>query len=292
MKNKKFYMHKIANLLVINKIITIHYQELNENYIFEGESHNFWEIIYTDKNEIICTIEDQKTSLKQGEILFISPMRFHTVYGNGKDNANICVITFECKSEVMSYFHNKHFTLNENSKALLATIITEAKNVFDLPEFDPNLNKLVVKNNKNLGGEQVIKNSLELLLINLIREETIKPTSNLIFISKLDDDNIVDVIIKHLNKKIYSTVTLDELCNLTNYGKTYLCMTFKQNTKTTIISYYISLKIKEAKKLIKKNEPFTVISEKLCFDSLPHFTATFKKYTNMTPRQYKNSILS
>ena len=32
-KTKRFYMHRIANLLNIQKIVTIHYQELPEGYV-------------------------------------------------------------------------------------------------------------------------------------------------------------------------------------------------------------------------------------------------------------------
>ena len=49
---KKFYMHKISSLINIRKIVTIHYQELLPHYVYPEESHDFWEIIYADKDDI------------------------------------------------------------------------------------------------------------------------------------------------------------------------------------------------------------------------------------------------
>ena len=49
---KKFYMHKISNLLNVQKIITIHYQSLEKNYVFPEEKHDFWEINYVDKENV------------------------------------------------------------------------------------------------------------------------------------------------------------------------------------------------------------------------------------------------
>ena len=129
MKNKKFYMHKIANLLIIQKIVTIHYQELGKDYVFEGETHNFWEIIYCDKNEVFVIVNGEEKLLRQGEIIFLSPNEPHAVYGNGRDESNIFVITFVCKSEIMSYFIGKQIPLPEYLKELLATIISEAKKI-------------------------------------------------------------------------------------------------------------------------------------------------------------------
>lgn len=290
MNSQKFYKHKIANLLLIQKIVTIHYQQLNKNYRFKGEAHDFWEINYCDKNEVIITCGPKTIPLKQGEILFISPDTYHTVRGNGRDPANMFVITFECKSEIMSYFIGRHIVLPDDLKDLLATLVTEAQNVFDLPDFNPELNRLVVKTDSILGGEQIIKNSLEMLLIYLIRKETVKPVSSIAFIEKSDSKDTVDAIIKYLKNNLYEKVALDDLCELTNYGKTYLCNTFKARMNTTIFSYYQKLKIEEAKKRIRDNEPFKEIADRLSFDSLSHFTSVFKKTTQMTPKQYKFSI--
>ena len=38
-KTKRFYMHRIANLLNIQKIVTIHYQELPEGYVSKAVSY-------------------------------------------------------------------------------------------------------------------------------------------------------------------------------------------------------------------------------------------------------------
>ena len=51
---KKYFKHKINNLLVINGIITVHYFEFSKDFKHEGESHDFWEIVYADKEDIIC----------------------------------------------------------------------------------------------------------------------------------------------------------------------------------------------------------------------------------------------
>ena len=70
---KKFYTHKISNLLNVQDIVTIHYQTLEKNYLFPVETHDFWEINYADKEDVFIGLDDEKIQLKQGEILFINP---------------------------------------------------------------------------------------------------------------------------------------------------------------------------------------------------------------------------
>ena len=285
-------MYKISSLLTISKIVTIHYQKLLKNYIFPKEKHNFWEIIYCDKNEVFVTVDNDKKLLKKGEVVFIAPNETHSVECDNVSDANIFIVSFDCKSKTMNYFKGKRFTVPEDLRFLLASIMSEAKHTFVIPDFNPNLDKLVLRSDPNVGGAQVIKNNLEELLIKLIRFETSKPTSQEVFISKIEDsDALEDEIIKILENNIYSNVTLDAISSALHYGKTTICKTFKKKTGKTIIGYYLEIKIEESKKLIRENKSFSEISNALGFDSLPHFTKTFKRITTMTPREYKNSIL-
>lgn len=292
MEEKTFYMYKISNLLNISKIVTIHYQKLLKNYSFPEEKHNFWEIIYCDKNDIFVTLNGIKKLIRKSEIIFIAPNERHSVECDKVSDANIFIVSFECKSKTINYFKGKHFSVPEDLRFLLASIMSEAKNTFIIPDFNPNLDKLVLKENPNVGGAQIIKNNLEELFIKLIRVETAKPTSQEVFISKIEDsDALEDEIIKILEKNVYGNVTLDEISSQLHYGKTTVCKTFKKKTGKTIIGYYLEIKIDESKKLIRENKSFSEIANALCFDSLPHFTKTFKRITTMTPREYKNSIL-
>lgn len=292
MIEKTFYMYKISSLLTISKIVTIHYQKLLKNYVFPKEKHNFWELIYCDKNEVFVTVEDDKELLKKGEVVFIAPNETHSVECDNLSDANIFIISFDCKSKTMNYFKGKRFIVPEDLRFLLASIMSEAKHTFVIPDFNPNLDKLVLRSDPNVGGAQVIKNNLEELLIKLIRFETAKPTSQEVFISKIEDsDALEDEIIKILENNVYSNVTLDAISSALHYGKTTICKTFKKKTGKTIIGYYLEIKIEESKKLIRENKSFSEISSALGFDSLPHFTKTFKRITTMTPREYKNSIL-
>ncbi len=292
MDDKIFYMYKVSTLLSISKIVTIHYQKLAKNYVFPEEKHNFWEMIYCDKNNIFVNCDTGKTLLKKGEVIFLSPNEVHSVECDKKIDANIFIVSFVCKSKTMGYFKNKHFVVPDKLRFLLASIMGEAKDTFKIPEFNPNLQKLELKPDPNIGGAQIITNNLEELLIKLIREETSKPTSSEIFISKIENSNAIeDEIIRVLEQNIYGKVCLDQISEELHYGKTTLCKTFRQRTGKSIINYYLELKIDESKKLIRENNSFSEIANLLRFDSLPHFTKTFKRITTMTPREYKNSIL-
>ena len=289
-EKKKFYMHKISNLLNIQKIVTIHYQALERNYVFPEETHDFWEINYADKEDITVGLGKEKIKLKQGEIVFIKPNQPHYVE-SGDKKPNLFIISFTCRSPSMQFFCDKKYELPEKFRYLLQNIMSEATETFNLPEFDPNLTELKLKDNPNLGGEQIIKNSLETLLIYLLRHAQQKDFSQEFFVSKIaDSTELQDEIVRILKQRVYDKFRLEDLRDELHYGTTQLCTFFRKKTGRTIYQTYLKLKIDEAKKLIRKNLSFAEIADKLCFDSVSTFTFVFKKHVSMTPSEYRNSI--
>ena len=121
MKNNftRISFDKIFN---IDKIITIFYMELSKSFCHDGEQHDFWEMVYIDKGEMICTADEKRYVLKSGEMTFHKPNEFHNLTGNDNVASNVSIVTFECKSRAMKYFEGKIFRLTSEEKALLSTI--------------------------------------------------------------------------------------------------------------------------------------------------------------------------
>ena len=66
-----------------------------------------------------------------------------------------------------------------------------------------------------------------------------------------------------------------------------------ENTLLNEPEYILKKKIGEAKRLIREDKlNFTQISDVLCFDNPHYFSTVFKRVTNMTPSEYKNSVKS
>ena len=286
---KKYFKHKLKDLIVINKIVTIHYFEFDKDFSYDFEKHNFWEIVYTDKNNLICSTENGQTLLKQGDMIFYKPDLIHAHKADGKQSPKVFIISFDCHSEAMHFFEDKTISLTPEQVKYLYLILNQAKLTFDIPYSDPNLKKMQVLPSPSLGGEQIIKNLLELLLIDIMKTQTETIHGNNTFMSEFELGNkLVKEIKTILNDNIYSNISIDDICRKTHYSKSYIFKQFKKQTDKTIIEYYINLKINEAKKLLKENiYSINEIADKLCFDTPNYFSKTFKKIVGTTPTMYK-----
>lgn len=284
-----YVKHRISNVISINKIVTIHYYELDKDFVFEGESHNFWEMVYVDAGSVEIDRNNETNYLKQGEIIFHKPKEFHTLRADKKTASNVFVISFVCSSEYMNFFKNKILRVPQELKKHISAILQEYEETFILMAQEDI--KLEIKENPPVGSQQMIRTHLEQFLISLIRNE--EDTRDLrIFPSKETMENhIVLQMIKTIETSVYKRISASEICESISYSKPYLYKLFKKATGHTLLDYIVMNKIKEAKKLIREgNYNFTQISDMLNFDNPHYFTRVFKRVTGITPREYKNSV--
>lgn len=283
----------LTEQIKINHIISVHYFEYSKDYSFDGESHDFWELMYVDKGEVMAKADEKVYKLSQGKMIFHKPNEFHNIWANGKVAPNLIVISFECKSKAMEYFKNRIIYISDYEKNLLADIISEARNAFISPLNDPYLYELKINKERNFGSLQLIKLYLEQMLIRIMRRgSTVKARDSITTtIKQSSDDKLLSNTIQYLKDNIYGKISFNDICSEFLQSKTSLKVLFKKRTGFGVMGYYNHLKIEEAKKLIREQSfNFTQISEMLGFSSVHYFSRKFKNMTGMAPSEYALSV--
>lgn len=279
----------------IEKLITIFYMELPKNFCYDGELHDFWEMVYIDKGEMICTADKNKFTLKSGEMTFHKPNEFHNLSGDNSVAPNVSILTFECKSRAMKRLEGKIFRLNAEEKSLLSAIFSEGLSCFRLVDpTNPLLQKMELLDGSPFGSTQMVKNLLEIFLIRLCRNADALPKTmrQSYSIDGMDVPYDVKEILDFLHGNIYGRVTVADVAQALGKGESTVKQLFSVYRKSGIMRYYNSLKIREAKKLIREGHyNMTQIADLLHFDSPQYFSKCFKAGTKMTPSEYKSSIL-
>lgn len=288
--SKQYYKYKIEDLFVIRKIVTIHYFEFDKDFTYPSESHDFWELVYADKESVICTADGEELVLEEGELLFHKPNEVHALRANRRTAPNVFIISFECKSDAMRFFEERRkMRLDKKLLRWIYAIIEESKNTFDLPFSDPAMKKLTLSKNPPAGGQQLIRNYLELLLIQLMRSESDREDTQIIFLPREEfGAHIANQAIDYMKQNLRNRLSVTEICTALNYNKSYLYKEFKNATGDSLLAYFTKLKIQQAKRWLRESAmTVSQISEQLAFDNPNYFTKTFKKMTGYTPLQYK-----
>lgn len=289
---KKFFKHKIKSLLLVNKIVVIHYIEPESTFFHPEEKHDFWEMVCSVKGQVSCMADGKEIILQDGEIFFHKPNQSHSLSTDGGKQTGIFVLSFECLSEAMRFFSDKKVKLSKRQMNFIREIIEIAKRTYDITFYNLDTDIMHLLAQPTLGGEQLIQNHVETLLIDIMRSLTEKEDGNEVFLKETEINNkLAEEIIKILKENLYNRLSIDDICKLINYSKSYLFRQFKSATEKSVMEYYTDLKIKKAKELLKSSDlSIREISEQLCFDTPNYFTKTFKKLNGITPSQYKKRI--
>ena len=270
----------------VTKIVTIHYYEVGKDFAFDGERHDFWEMVYVDKGSVCINRDGESIVLNQGEVIFHRPNEFHTIR-SFQSAPNFFVISFVSASLAMQYFERLCTTLNKFHSSLLASILKEAEKTYHIPKNDPGLRKLRRKKDAPLGSEQLIKSYLEQLLIYLLRQEERKEKSP-ILPPVAEEKPLVSAIKDYLYARREEMVRIEEICRAFGYSKGFLSRLFREHTGQSLSEYAMEKKMERAKELLRDEQyNITQISTKLSFENPQYFARAFKRECGMTPTEWK-----
>ncbi len=239
--------------------------------------HNYYEIIYVIKGELINLIGNNSITLKENECIIQFPGTKHSI------------ISFDdTKSIAINITINKDFFTHSYYKALF-----ESTNFFVKLD-EPSKREYIVSKELNLVTKKIIgilldiffndeeysqlsfENVLVLLLMEMLKNNLIKEDE---FTSKLNN---------YINKNI-TTITLCSAADYFGYHSKYFSSLVKKKTGKSFIDILIEKRInKGAYYLMYTNYSNTKICELIGYDNYLSFYANFKKHYGVSPSEYRS----
>lgn len=277
---REYLLKSVIDIQSISSIYIFHF---DKNYFTEFETHPQLELIYVDEG-IEEVFEDDKTyQLTKGQAFLHKPLASHKDRCVS-DKSTAYIISFRTSSPSIKDLFDKVLDLSKSE-------INQLKQIFEtyIKNVDSNIDqwfsdRKIIINTNSFGISQIIKNIFELFFISLLNPKENESLENHIY-----NDAVVDKVITELNTSKYEKFSLDKISKNISYSKSYLCRHFKKITGITIINYFYTLKIEEAKKLLLNSKhSIEETSDLLNFDSVQYFSKVFKKYSGLSPSNWRN----
>ncbi len=286
-----FDLQKFNLQLNVTRLANIHYFEFTNEYHTTRDSHDFYELIFIDKGSLNIDAENFKGTLGQHQLIIHRPNEVHSLSTEDAIAPSVVIIGFECLSDILFPFSSEPITLCDEHIKRLSSVLTEGFSLYKPPYDIPNTMFMEKRKIFPFGADQMIRNEFEAFLITIVRDylqekKLVEPQRN-------TSVGNIQAIHQYLTENYSSNITLDNLCFIFGTNKTTLCKLFRQEYGETILNYVNSLKIKEAKSLLRKGRlSVTEISEQLSYNSVHYFCRQFKKATGQSPTEYTHSIRS
>ena len=264
---------EVSDILRIKKIYTAFTKRYDSSYYFEGEYHNFWEIVIVTDGEIGVTAGSDVLLLKKGQAILHEPMEFHRLWSEG----NTCpeIIIFSFSADNLPTYSSKIFEIFD--VGLPKTILQEITSAFEM-------NVITAKSIKDPEGAeyQLAVKKLEMFIIDTISQKFDK--SNILQSRTARNyAAIVTVMENNIDKKL-AIADIAKMCNMSEIN---LKKTFSRYAGMGVMQYFNDMKIRTAISMIKNDMTMQEIAAALGFSNQNYFSTVFKRITGNPPSDYR-----
>lgn len=272
-KNIRSYISNNFIKFNIDRVYSFLNREENKDFVFKGEKHNFWELMYVDKGHVTSYIDGKKYKLRQGDIIFYRPNEYHAI-----------------TAETYISYINISFNMETYSDNLLKQV------VYRIDTFIRNLFENMVNELNNLDeySVDVVTSYIKLIILRLEKKDFSVDNGTLSTIQSTKNKNdLLEQAKQVIDQNIHSSLlSVEYLAQQLNISPSYLYRIFKEKLNQNIQDYISFKKLEEAKKLISEGKyTLSQISEMLNYCSQTYFSTKFKRQYGISPREYAKSIL-
>lgn len=279
--SKELYFNE-EDKIYINK--SVYFPSLQEH------SHEFLEIVYICSGSGIHTINSREYKVTKGDLFFINYKVAHTFLPVSEDFRWInCLFLPEILDE--SLIHS------ENARDLLQQLLFKpffdqyADFLFDINlmnrqrEFNYIFEDMLKEYEKKGNGYRLIlKSYLMVLLSKIFRLASEKDSSQ----QGGKEREVINKVLDYLQRNYAKAMRLEDVARQTLLSPTYFAAVFKNATGQSLFEYIHKIRVEEACKLITETEgSITEIMLEVGYSDSKFFYQIFKRYTNMTPGEYR-----
>ncbi len=237
----------------------------------ERRNYSSFLLLYTYSGNGTLSYQDHSYSLESGDGFFINCMDYHMykVEGNHWDTGVLHI-----KGPLLHDFHNLYMQsggplFHEEVNGQYQKYLERLLYLYQVPQL-----------HRDWQVSTCIDNLLNHVL-NLCANNTAAHT-------QLPDN--IRYLVKYMEHNYNQPLSLSYLAEFSNMSKYYLSREFKKYTGFSPNDYLISLRINQAKVLLKSSDlPAAKIAHEVGIHDLNNFTNLFKKKVGKTPIQYRKS---
>ena len=101
-------------------------------------------------------------------------------------------------------------------------------------------------------------------------------------------NDAVRFIMEYIHAHATENLTMNDICTAVHFSKYYLCHIYKEQTGVTVMQYLAERRVHHAKQMLSDSRfSISEIAFRSGFNGFSQFSRLFKRYTGLSPRQYR-----
>ncbi len=246
--------------------------------------HKEYEVLYVARGQTKCVTPTCEYVFNEGDIIFVNSYTPHSMY-RLSDGAYQKVLQFDMSvsSENTFKYVNRYLTVqnapvvhfkrsDDVANELASCFIRITEEYFTRGEF---------------WYEYV--NAYLCLMIAILKRCGVVSDNNF---KDTEAFSRIRPVIEYINENYYNRITTSQLCEIVNLNESYFCRVFKNTIGISAMNYINFVRVCWAEYYLQKGEKVSDVAYKTGFSTLSHFNFTFKKYMQITPREFRKAAKS
>lgn len=269
-KGKRDFLVKPG--LQITTLYTFFYQEKEPGFLFSGEAHNAYELVYVDQGSLHSAADGLDLLLEQGELVLYGKNQWHMQYADIGVAPRFVTLTFDATGCDLSDLMNRKLQIPRRALPLLQQMLREQETL-------------------GAHSTDMILSLLQILLITLLRESD-SAADKLQSANSINSENeIIRSAMQYISTHVREKLSVPTVANSVDVSASYLTALFHKHLQISPGEYIRRIKLQESKQMIRQGSMnFTEISDALQYSTVHHFSRQFKEKFGITPTEYAKSV--
>lgn len=258
--------------------------------------HYYVELLYCLSGKAQVFIAGSSYNFEIGDMVLINSREVHSVFSTTDDNIEYIVVKFDPNvlySTSTTVFESKYvfpFTLIKSTHQKVFTN-EELKETF-IPRL---LHEIVMEdNNRRYGFELSIRNNISSVFLWILRNWYDRGLDLNIGVN-INENSLgkLQRIFDYVDKNYMNEISAESVADICNMSYSYFSRFFKAKVGKAFSNYLNYVRITEAEKLLISTDlNVTEIAMEIGYTSTSYFIQQFKRYKNLSPKQFKIKFCS
>lgn len=253
----------------LNYPVNMHFDSLGASLLVQSHWHEEIELLFIVKGKINLFCDRFSAEAEAGDVVCIPSNLVHKMENIDEPCDYYCALI---KPAFLQGFNTTALppypiiSKEENIASLMDTVISEHYQ-------------------KNEYYSTIVHGAL-LSVLSLFMRYNTTSSSNPIRLKVGIQANRLQPALSYIHEHFTEKITIQQMCELTNFSKPHFCKNFRQMTGTSLVEYLNKLRCEYALHLIQSNDYTISQCAELCgFHNLSYFTRRYKEYFGYLPSQ-------
>ena len=266
-------------LIKISKIHTFFKTDFKTDFSFDGERHNWWEMVFVTGGKVGVTADSNIYSLEKGQAIIHRPNEFHKIRSESAVEPGVIVVSFSADS--FPEFSGRVFNTDLSQTE-------EIQSIYEISQKCFASNNIYIDPLKNEDVYLVQK--LWLRLEYLIFSVITKTRTPHRITKGLKGAEIYSAAVKYMERNFDKGLCTADIAQELSISNVYLKKIFLKYSGCGVMQYYNHLRARVACTYLDNGKSVKETADLLGFGDQNYFSTFFKRTMGISPGTFKKGI--